>query len=75
MLKCASNLRFKSFQILFATNCNRKQNFCSKHETTDGNEATTSFGYQTVRESEKAGKGIDLKKEKKKHFCFCCCQS
>lgn len=36
----------------------RSQNLCTIKESTSENERTASFGFKTVRESEKADKGI-----------------
>lgn len=43
---------------LIRLNCIRKRDLCTAKETTSENERTASFGFQTVRESEKADKGI-----------------
>lgn len=58
-------LKRSNFQLihkLFTSNSIKKQFFCSAHRPIDEpigeNEATASFGFKTVRESEKADKGM-----------------
>lgn len=46
---------------LIRLNCIRTRDLCTAKETTSENERTASFGFQTVRESEKEDKGIDSK--------------
>lgn len=43
---------------LIRSNHIRRQNLCTAKESTSENERTASFGFKTVRESEKADKGI-----------------
>lgn len=56
-LRKLSTLQFRSISPLIGSNCMKKQFLCTAKETSE-NERTATFGFQTVRESEKADKGI-----------------
>lgn len=55
MFRCASISKFNPIPSLFANCSAQTKLFCSK--PIENEEATASFGFQTVRESEKADKG------------------
>lgn len=57
-LRKLSVLQFRSISQLIGSNCTRRQFLCTANQSNE-NERTASFGFQTVRESEKADKGIE----------------
>lgn len=56
--------QFRSINSKISWNLSRKQHLCTANDTIDKHDRTAHFGFKTVRETEKADKGLQKQTNK-----------